>query len=161
MYYLIITKCILKVWWLHSYIKNNLLNSLSLWNENHGLWAFKTQLQVIVLAPALLSCYSQHTGLICWSGAPEVDSRPATVLTGYLVSSISLPTHHIPVGGWGPWHTHQRGSCLALFVTLFPLPRPLWYRNHLLCPFSSLDNSCLASCPSPRVSSSPTWLNAF
>ena len=96
---------------------------------------FKTQLQVMVLAPALLPCCPQHTGSTCCpeplrsteachgpdrlprsteachcpdrlpqsteachspDRLPEVDSRPATVLTGFLVSCISLPTHHIP-----------------------------------------------------------------
>lgn len=108
---------------------------------------------------------------------PEVASRPATVLTGSqrsteachspdrlpcLLHLTAHPPHSSSAKLVGVPDTHTSVDCALLsFLSCSHFPDPLWYRNHLLCPFPSLDNSCSAFCPSLRVSSSPTWLNAL
>ena len=118
---------------------------------------------MIVLASALLLCYPQNTRLICWPRAPEVDIQALhnPDRLPRLLPLSSHPPHPSNIKLIGVLDTYQRESCLDVFLILFPLPRPPWYRNHLFCPSSSLDNSYSALCPSPGVSSSPTWLDAL
>lgn len=114
-----------------------------------------------MLAPALPLCYHSW---ICWPTAPEVDVQALynsdRLLHPPLLPLSSHPPQSSNIKLLEVLNTHQGGSYLGVFLSLFLFPGPPGHRNHRgLSAF--LKDSYSTSYPRSWGSPSSTWLDAL